>query len=52
MNQQQSTSDKAIKKAIRDNMIAMGYFNKPKVRVHKSKKAYKRVKQFKRIDDL
>ena len=51
MNQLQST-DKAIKKAIRDNMVAMGYFNKPKVKVHKSKKAYKRVKQFKRIDDL
>lgn len=51
MNQQQSTS-KAVKKAIRDNMVAMGYFNKPKVQVHKSKKAYKRVKQFKRIDEL
>lgn len=51
MNQQQST-DKAIKKAIRDNMIAMGYFNKPKVQPHKNKKAYKRVKQFKRIDEL
>lgn len=51
MNQQQSTSDKAIKKAIRDNMIAMGYFNKPKVQPHKSKKAYNR-KNFKRIDEL
>ena len=51
MNQLQST-DKAIKKAIRDNMIAMGYFNKPKVQPHKNKKAYKRVKQFKRIDEL
>lgn len=50
MNQLQST-DKAIKKAIRDNMVAMGYFNKPKVQVHKNKKAYKR-KQFKRIDEL
>lgn len=52
MNQQQSTSDKAVKKALRDNMVAMGYFNKAKVQVHKSKKAYKRVKQFKRIDEL
>ena len=51
MNQLQSTSDKAIKKAIRDNMIAMGYFNKPKVQPHKNKKAYNR-KNFKRIDEL
>lgn len=53
MNQlKEQTSLKAVKAAIRENMAAMGYFNKPKVKVHKSKKAYKRVKQFKRIDEL
>jgi hypothetical protein len=51
MNQLQSLSDKAVKKAIRENMVAMGYFNKPKVQVHKNKKMYKRVK-IKRIDEL
>lgn len=44
-------SDKAIMAAIRKNMAAMGFFNKPKVRAHKSKKAYDR-KTFKRIDEL
>jgi hypothetical protein len=51
MNQLQSLNDKAVKKAIRENMVAMGYFNKPKVQVHKNKKAYRRTK-FKRIDEL
>ena len=44
-------ANKAIKAAIRENMVAMGYFNKPKVQVHKNKKSYKRVK-VKRIDEL
>jgi hypothetical protein len=47
----EQTSLKAMKAAIRENMVAMGYFNKPKVQPHKNKKAYNR-KQFKRIDDL
>lgn len=51
MNPLQLANDKAIKKVIRDNMIKMGYFNKAKVQVHKSKKAYRRT-EFKRIDDL
>lgn len=44
-------TNKAIKAAIRENMVAMGYFNKPKVQVHKNKKAYRRTK-VKRIDEL
>jgi hypothetical protein len=44
-------SDKAIMAAIRKNMVAMGFFNKPKIQVHKSKKAYDR-RTFKRIDEL
>jgi len=51
MNQLQLANDKAIKRVIRENMIKMGYFNKAKVQVHKSKKAYRRT-EFKRIDDL
>lgn len=51
MSQLKQVSDKAIKKAIRENMIAMGYFNRAKVQVHKSKKAYSRTK-FKKIDEL
>lgn len=51
MQQLKESSAKAVKAAIRENMVAMGYFNKPKVQVHKSKKAYKRVKT-KRIDEL
>jgi hypothetical protein len=52
MKQVKELTDKAIKAAIRKNMAAMGFFNKAKVVVHKNKKAYKRVKQFKRIDEL
>lgn len=51
MLQLKEQADKAIKKAIRENMVAMGYFNKSKVQVHKNKKAYRRTK-FKRIDEL
>jgi hypothetical protein len=51
MNQIKLSKNKAIKAAIRDNMIAMGYFNKAKVQIHKGKKIYDR-KQFKKLDDL
>ena len=51
MQQVKELTDKAVKAAIRKNMAAMGYFNKPKVQVHKSKRGYRRTK-FKRIDEL
>ena len=51
MQQIKELTDKTIKAAIRKNMVAMGYFNKPKVQVHKNKRGYRRTK-VQRIDEL